>query len=99
MPRSVLDSASSVFPKFSAAFHQYFGGGFLIGEYRDWGDFWRMVESNPDVTRGMTQLGVTASFYAGVGYGIAAWIGIRFQVHQKFLEPVKVWERWGIDRS
>jgi hypothetical protein len=88
-----------VFPKFSAAFHQYFGGGFLIGEYRDWGDFWRMEESNPDVTRGMTQLGVTASFYAGVGYGMAAWIGIRFQVHQKFLEPVKVWERWGFDRS
>jgi hypothetical protein len=96
---SVLDSASSAFPKFSAAFHQYFGGNFLIGEYRDWHEFWRMVESNPDMSRGMTQARVTAPFYAGVGYCMAAWIGLHFQVHQKFLERIKVWERWRFDRS
>ena len=87
--RSVLESASSVFPKFSAAFHQYFARDFLIGEFRDWGDFWRMVSSNPDMMRGMTQLSVTAPFYASVGYCLAAWIALRFQVHQKLVERVK----------
>lgn len=98
-PRSVLDSVSSAFPRFSAAFHQYFGGGFLIDEFRDWGDFWRMVSSNPDMMRGMTQLQITAPFYAGVGYCLAAWIALRFQVHQKLVERVKEWYQWRLDRS
>ena len=98
-PRSVLESAPSVFPTFSAAFHQYFGGGFLIGEYRDWHDFLRLVSSNPDITRGMTQLKFTAPFYASVGYSLAAWIAPRFQVPQKLLERAKAWEQRGFDGS
>jgi WD40-like Beta Propeller Repeat len=47
----------------SSAFHHYFGGGFLIPEYRDWRDFWRIAESNPDVIRGLAQATVTAPFY------------------------------------
>jgi hypothetical protein len=97
-PRSALDSASSVFPEFSAAFHQYCGGGFLIREYGDWGDFWRMVSSTSDMTRGMTQLRFTAPFYASVGYCLAAWIALRFHVHQKLVERVKAWEQRRFDR-
>jgi hypothetical protein len=98
-PRSVLDSASSVFPTFSASFHQYFAGDFLIGEYRDWGDFWRMVASNPDMMRGMTQLRVTAPFYAAVGYCLAAWFTLRFDVLQKVVERAKSWEQSRFDHS
>ena len=92
-PRSVLDSAPSVFPKFSAAFHEYFAGDFLIGGYRDWRDFWRMVASNPDMMRGMTQFRVTAPFYAAVGYCLAAWFTLRFDVLQKVVERAKAWEQ------
>ena len=98
-PRSVLDGASSVFPKFSAAFHQYFAGDFLIAEYRDWGDFWEMIGSNPDMMRGMTQLQVTAPFYAGVGYCLTAWLALRFQVLQKLVERAKAWEQSRFDHS
>jgi len=59
---------------FSAAFHEYFSGGFLIGEYRNWHEFWAIVGSNPDMMRGMAQLTFTAPFYAGVGYSMAALV-------------------------
>ena len=97
--RSVLDSQTPNLSRFSAAFHEYFGGGFLIGEYRNWRDFWDLVESNPDMIRGMTQLKVTAPFYAGIGYSLAAWISLRFQVLQKFAERVKAWEHFKFDRQ
>jgi len=51
-----------------------FWGRVLIPEYRDWHDFWSIVASNPDMTRGMAQLSFTAPFYAGIGYSLAAWI-------------------------
>jgi hypothetical protein len=76
----------------SSAFHQYFGGGFLIAEYRDWDDFWRIVRSNPDMMRGMAQVSFTAPFYAGVGYSVAAWISLHTQVHEKVIEKVEQWE-------
>lgn len=82
-PRSVLDGSSSFFSTFAAAFHQYFSGGFLIREYYDWHDFWQLVGSNPDMTRGMTQLKFTAPFYASIGYCLAAWSAVRFQVPPK----------------
>ena len=69
-PHTVFDN------QFSAAFHQYFRGGFLIAEFRDWHSFWATVGSNSDMTRGMTQLNFTAPFYAGIGYSAAAWIGL-----------------------
>jgi hypothetical protein len=94
--RSVLDNAPS-FPNFSGAFHEYFGRDFLIGEYRDWGEFWRMVSGNPDMIRGMTQLRVTAPFYAGIGYCLAACVALRFRVHQKFVEHLKAWEQSRLD--
>jgi hypothetical protein len=97
--RSVLDSAASTFPNFSSAFHEYFGCGFLIGDYRDWGEFWRTVTSNPDMVRGMTQLNVTAPSYAGVGYSLAAWIALRFDVRQKFIERIRDWQQSRVDPS
>ena len=98
-PRSVLDSAPSVFPTFSAAFHQYFAGDFLIGGYRDWRDFWGMVSSNPDMMRGMTQLRVTAPFYAGIGYSLTAWSALHFQVFPKLVERAKAWEQSKFDHT
>ena len=85
--------APSVFHgQFSAAFHQYFGGGFLIPEFRDWHEFWTIVGSNSDMTRGRAQLDFTAPFYAGIGYSVAAWIGRRANLNQKVSERVKNWE-------
>jgi hypothetical protein len=98
-PRSVLDSASPAFPNLLAAFRQYFGGGFLIGEYHDLHDFWQLVGPNPDVQRGMTQLKFTAPFYASIGYSLAAWLALRFQVLQKLVERAKAWEQSRLDRS
>lgn len=85
--------APSVFhSQFSAAFHQYFGSGFLIPDPRDWHDFWTIVRSNPDMARGMSQLNFAAPVYAGIGYSVAAWIGRRTNLSQKVSETVKIWE-------
>jgi hypothetical protein len=78
--------------QFSAAFHQYFGGGFMIPEFRDWHDFWAIVGSNSDMTRGLAQLEFTAPFYAAVGCSVAAWIGRRTELNRKVAEKVKTWE-------
>jgi hypothetical protein len=87
-------SAPSVFQsQLSAAFHQYFGGGFLIGEFRNWHDLWSIMGSNSDMTRGMAQMTFTAPFYAGVGYSVAAWIGRRTELHRKVSEKVNSWEQ------
>ena len=92
--------ASSVFQsRLSAAFHQYFGGGFLIREFRDWHDLWSIVDSNPDMTRGMAQMTFTAPFYAGVGYSVAAWIGRRTDLHRKVAEKVNSWEQSRFERD
>jgi len=96
-PKSVFQSTFSLAPyrnQFSLAFHQYFGGGFLIREFQDWADFWSIVRTNPDMTRGMAQLSYTAPFYAGVGYSLAAWIGLRTELHRMVAERVKQWEQW-----
>jgi hypothetical protein len=68
--------------KLPAAFHQYFGGGFVISEFHDWKEFWSIVGSNPDMTRGMTQMQYTAPFYAGIAYSVAAWVGRRTNLTQ-----------------
>ena len=77
---------------FSGAFHEYFGGGFLIPEYRDWREFWSIAGSNPDMARGMIQLKFTAPFYAGVGYSVAAWIAGRTKLNRKVAEKSKKWQ-------
>jgi len=84
--QSVLQS------QFSAAFHQFFGGDFLIQEFKDWHNFWSIVGSNPDMMRGMTQMDYTAPFYAGVGYSIAAWTGIRTDLNRRVAAKVEKWE-------
>jgi hypothetical protein len=38
------------------------------------------------------QLDFTAPFYAGIGYGVAAWIGHRTNLSQKISDGVKNWE-------
>ena len=96
---TVLENAAPNLSHFSAAFHEYFAGDFLIGEYRDWRDFWNMVSGNPDVVRGMTQLSVTAPFYAGIGYCLAAWLALRFRVHQMFVERIRAWAQSRLDPS
>lgn len=106
VPTAILAYKLATFPapsilhsQSSAAFHQYFGGGFLISEFRDWHEFWSIMDSNPDMTRGMAQMTFTAPFYAGVGYSVAAWIGRRTDLHRKVTEKVNSWEqsRFGQD--
>jgi hypothetical protein len=85
--------APSVFhSQFSAAFHWYFAGGFVVPEFRNWHDFWTLVGSNSDMTRGKAQLDFTAPFYAGVGYSVAAWIGLRTNLSERVSDKVKEWE-------
>jgi hypothetical protein len=86
-------AATSVFQSSaSPVLHQYFGGGFLIPEYRDWPDFWRIVASDPDVLRGLAQVTFTAPFYAGLAYSAAAWISLHTGVDRTVIEKVKEWE-------
>jgi len=99
-PRSVFQNTTvALWERFSLALHQYFVGGFLIREFQDWYDFWSIVRSNPDMARGMDQLRFTAPFYAGVGYSVAAWIGLRTELHQKIADNVKRWEQWKFGRD
>lgn len=44
---ATFPSPSALQGHFSAAFHQYFAGGFMIREFRDWPDFWSIVRSTP----------------------------------------------------
>ena len=98
VPAAILAYEFATFPTtsvfqshFPAAFHQYFGGGFLIPEYHDWHEFWSIAGSY-DMTRGMAQLKFTAPFYAGVGYSLAAWIGRRTDLNRRIVEKVTMWE-------
>jgi hypothetical protein len=92
--------APSVFQRqFPAAFHHYFGGGFIIPEFRDWHEFWSIVGSNSDMTRGMAQLQFTAPFYAGVAYSVAAWIGLRTELSRRVSERVKRWEQSRVEHQ
>jgi hypothetical protein len=98
VPTAILAYKFATFPapsvlqsQFPAAFHQYFGGGFLIPEYHDWQDLLSIAGSY-DMTRGMVQLKFTTPFYAGVGYSLAAWIGRRTDLNQKIAENVARWE-------
>ncbi len=98
VPAAILAYKFATFPapsafqsQFPAAFHQYFGGGFAVPEYHSWEEFWSIASSH-DVTRGMVQLKFTAPFYAGAGYSLAAWIGLRTEVNRKVAEKVRRWE-------
>lgn len=79
--------------QFVAAFHQYFGGGFAIPEFRDWHEFWTIMGSNSEMMRGVTQAHFTAPFYSGVGYSLAVWIARRTDLNRKIAEALKNYER------
>jgi hypothetical protein len=100
VPAAILAYKFATFPapsvmqgQFPAAFHQYFGGGFLVPEFRNWQDLFSIAGSNNDMTRGMAQLSFTAPFYAGVGYSAAAWIGRHIELSRGVAEGVKKWEQ------
>jgi hypothetical protein len=65
--------------QFAAAFHEYFGGGFLIPEFRSYQELFRLAAS-PDMRRGMEQLNFTAPLYAAIGYSLGTWLGMRFEI-------------------
>jgi hypothetical protein len=79
--------------QFPAAFHQYFGSGFVVPEFRNWHELFLIAGSNSDMTRGMAQLRFTAPFYAGAGYSLAAWIGCRIELSRKVAAGLKKWEQ------
>jgi hypothetical protein len=100
VPTAILADKLLTFPgpsffhgQFSAAFHQYFGGGFQIADFRDSHDFWTTLGPTSDMTRGMAQLNFTAPFYAGVAYSVASWITQRTNLSKKVSERVKHRER------
>jgi len=65
---------------YTAAFHYYFAGGFLIGEFHNYQDLFTVVVANPGAIRGLEQLRFTGPFYAGVGYSLAALVAPRVQL-------------------
>jgi hypothetical protein len=84
--------APSVFgSQLSAAFHQYFAGGFLMPGTWTVSDIMREFGS-PDILRGLAQIEFTAPFYAGIAYCLAAWIGHRIDLSQKIAAKVERWE-------
>jgi hypothetical protein len=100
VPAAILAYEFATFPaasvlqsQFSAAYHQYFGTGFVVPEFRNWHDLFSIAGSNSDMTRGMAQFRFTAPFYAGIGYSLAAWIGCRTGLSRKVAEGVKKWEQ------
>jgi undecaprenyl pyrophosphate phosphatase UppP len=100
VPTVILAYKFATFPapsvlqnQFALAFHQYFGGGFAIGEFRNWQEFWNIVESNSDLRRGVAQMDYTAPFYAGAAYSVAAWIGHRTELSRRVADRVEAWER------
>ena len=62
-----------------AAFHEYFGGGFLIAEFHNYRELFQLY-GNPDMRRGMQQLNATAPVYAAIGYSIGTWLGMHCNV-------------------
>jgi hypothetical protein len=83
----------------SAAFHQYFAGGFLVPDFRNRQELFSIAGSNSDMARGMAQLSFTAPFYAGIGYSLAAWIGRRTRLHRRVAESVIAWEESRFEES
>ncbi|PYY00985.1 MAG: hypothetical protein DMG64_06035 [Acidobacteria bacterium] len=72
------EKASVLAPGAWPAFHYYFGGGFLIGEYHSWREFYEIIfSSNPDISRAFAQQRLTAPFYAGIAYSFSIWWGLR----------------------
>lgn len=99
VPTAILAYKLATFPAASVlrsqssnALHQYFGGGFLIPEFGNWREFWEIVSSNPDMTRGMAQMEFTAPFYGGVAYSLAAWVGRRIELNRMVADRVHTWE-------
>jgi hypothetical protein len=100
VPAAILTYMFLTFPtpsvfqsQLAAAWHEYFGGGFSIADFRGSArEFVMFVGSNPDIRRGLAQLNITAPFYAGFGYSLAAWIGQRASLADKLGEKVKSWE-------
>jgi len=90
---ATFPAPSALQSQFSAAFHQYFGGGFVIAEFRNWREFWNLIRSNSDMMRGMAQMQYTAPFYAGVAYSLAAWIGRQTDLNRRVKDKVESWER------
>lgn len=69
--RSVLENQTA------AAYHQYFAGGFIVPEYRDYRDAFALAAKNRDMVRGIEQLRFTAPCYAGIAYSISSFLSTR----------------------
>jgi hypothetical protein len=78
--------------QFSAAFHQYFGGGFAIPDANNFHDLFAF-SANRDMMRGIAQQQFTAPFYASIGYSLGAWLTRRTDLHRRAAEIMKAWEQ------
>lgn len=76
--RSVFVPQTHILP----AFHYYFGGGFVVPDFRTWEEFWSVVAPNADYVRGIIQLRTTGPFYAAVGYSLAVFVATRSRLHE-----------------
>jgi len=100
VPTAVLAYKLATFPNTGSvlfesqsfpALHQYFGGHFLIPDYRNRREFWAMTAFSSDMERGIAQLKFTAPFYAGIGYCLAIWLCLRTELDRKLVGKVSAW--------
>ncbi len=73
-PASVLASP------IAGALHHYFAGDFLIPEYHNYKQLFKIAGTNPDMTRGMDQLRFTAPLYGAIAYSIGSLVGMKFEL-------------------
>jgi hypothetical protein len=64
-PASALESHTAV------AYHEYFGGDFMIPEYQNYRDLFVIASTNADLLRGVEQVRFTAPFYTAIAYSLA----------------------------
>jgi hypothetical protein len=70
---------SGIGGQFSAAFHYYISGNFVIAEFYSYRELFDMAATNLDMTRGMDQYRFTAPLYAGIGYGLGTLLGMKLR--------------------
>ena len=90
--------SSSVFSsQFSAAYHHYFEGAFIMPDLRTRDDFLALAPG--DAIRALAQLQITAPFYAAIAYSAGSWAGYRFGLAKKISDRIEEWEHTRFPRK
>jgi len=76
--------------QFSAAYHHYFEGAFMMPDLGPQDDY--LALASGDAIRALAQLQITAPFYAAIGYCVGSLVGNRLGLTQKISDQIEQWE-------